>query len=92
MHEDVLVAWSVGPVPTKHLISLIKKNLGMIHSEQWGLGSRAKSALTSPLPHTYRLPLATAPCGIKEKKVLKQILGKFSRHSDLRSSKNKAGN
>lgn len=85
MHKDVLVAWSVGPVPTKHLISLvlIKKNLGMSHSEQWGLGSRTKSALTSPLPHTYRLPLATALCGIKEKKVLKQILGKFSRHSDL---------
>lgn len=50
--EDVLVAWSAGPVPTKHLISLIKRNLGMRRTEQWGLRPLAKSTLTSSLPHT----------------------------------------
>lgn len=28
--EGVLMEWRTGPVPTKHLISLIKKNLGVI--------------------------------------------------------------
>lgn len=54
MLKDVLVAWSVGPVPTKHLIGLIKKNLGMILFERWGVRPRAKSVLTSSLPHTSR--------------------------------------
>lgn len=54
MLKDVLVAWSVGPVPTKHLIGLIKKNLGMILFERWGVRPRARSVLTSSLPHTSR--------------------------------------
>ena len=52
--EDVLVAWSVGPVPTKHLISLIKRTLAWCVLNSGGLGPRAKSALTSSLPHTSR--------------------------------------
>lgn len=84
MLKDVLVVWSVGPVPTKHLIGLIKKNLGMILFERWGVRPRARSVLTSSLPHTSRhchqLQQHDAKNTREREREWKQILGKSSTH------------
>lgn len=50
--EYVLVAWSVGPVLTKHLISLIKRTLAwyVLHSGESG---HAPSLHSPPLSHTH---------------------------------------
>lgn len=88
--EDVLVAWSVGPVPTKHLISLIKSKPW--HDAFWTVGTQATCQVCTHLlspTHIQTLPFTTTTWGIKERK---QILGKFSRRYALWSSKNKAGN
>lgn len=50
--EDVLVAWSVGPVPTKHLISLIKRTLAwyVVNS---GDSGHVPSLHSPPHSHTH---------------------------------------
>lgn len=53
MYEDLLVVQSVGPVATKHLISLIKRPW-QDPLRTLGLRPHAKTALTSPLSHTDR--------------------------------------
>lgn len=50
--EDVLVAWSVGPVPTKHLISLIKRTLAWYVLNS-GDSGRVPSLHSPPLSHTH---------------------------------------
>lgn len=50
--EDVLVAWSVGPVPTKHLISLIKRTLAWYVANS-GDSGHAPSLHSPPLSHTH---------------------------------------
>lgn len=95
MLKDVLVAWSVGPVPTKHLIGLIKKNLGMILFERWGVRPRARSVLTSSLPHTSRHchQLQQHDAKNTREREWKQILGKSSTHClVILQKKKEAGN
>lgn len=92
MYEDVLVVQSVGPVATKHLISLIKRPLAG-SSRNSGTQATCQDCTHLPsLAHRQTRPLARTTQATEEKKVLKEILGKFSRHSDLWSSKNKAAN
>lgn len=50
--EDVLVAWSVGPVPTKHLISLIKRTLAWYVLNS-GDSGHVPSLHSPPLSHTH---------------------------------------
>ena len=88
--EDVLVAWSVGPVPTKHLISLIKRTLAwyVVNS---GDSGHAPSLHSPPLSHTHP-DTAISHNNTRDKREKSEFLGKFSRRSALWSSKNKAGN
>jgi len=49
--EDVLMAWSMGPVPTKHLISLIKRTLAW-YVRNSGESGHVPSLHSPPLSHT----------------------------------------
>lgn len=80
MYEDVLVVKSVGPVATKHLISLIKRPLAG-SSKNSGTQATCQDCTHLPsLAHRQTRPLARATQATEEKKVLRQILGRISRH------------
>lgn len=92
MYENVLMVESMGPVATKHLISLIKRPLA---GSSQNSGTQATCQVCTHLPSLasrQTRPLARATQATEEKKVLRQILGKFSRYAALWSSKNKAAN
>lgn len=92
MYEDVLVVQSVGPVATKHLISLIKRPLAG-SSRNSGTQATCQDCTHLPsLAHRQTRPLARATQATEENKVLGEILGKISKHFALWSSKNKAAN
>lgn len=66
--EDVLMAWSVGPVPTKHLISLIKRTLAwyILNSGESGHVPSLYSPPLSPT-HIQAPPSATKNTSKREK-------------------------
>lgn len=83
MYEDVLMVQNVGPVSTKHLISLIKRPLAGF-SQNRGTQATCQDCTHLPsLTHRQKRPLARATQATEEKKVLRQILGKVSRYAAL---------
>lgn len=89
--EDVLVAWSVGPVPTKHLISLIKRTLAWCVVNSGGTQATCQVCTHLPLSHTHP-DAAISHRNMRNKGEKSKFWANSQEALLLWSSENKAGN